>query len=316
MLPRARARGGAARSHRAAGRRHVGDGDQPPLEAVRRRSSRAPKPTCARSAGIPDNYKVLFLQGGASLQFSMVPMNLLPPGATADYIVTGDLGEEGAEGGQEGRRDARRGDDRGRQLQAHPEARTSSQLDARRRVRPHDVEQHDPRHRVARRCPTSATCRSSATRRPTSLAADRRLEVRPDLRRRAEEPRARRASRVVIVREDLLARSPDDAADDAELQDARGERVALQHAAGVRHLHPAAGDEVAARRRRPRRRSARVNARKAALLYDELDRTRASSAARATSRQPLAHERDVPAADRGSREAVREGIDRAPGSTA
>ena len=41
-------------------------------------------------AGIPDNYKVLFLQGGASTQFSMVPMNLLAPGATADYIVTGD----------------------------------------------------------------------------------------------------------------------------------------------------------------------------------------------------------------------------------
>jgi phosphoserine aminotransferase len=40
--------------------------------------------------GIPANYKVLFLQGGASLQFSMVPMNLLTPGATADYILTGD----------------------------------------------------------------------------------------------------------------------------------------------------------------------------------------------------------------------------------
>ena len=40
--------------------------------------------------GIPDNYKVAFLQGGASLQFSMVPMNLLSPGATADYIITGD----------------------------------------------------------------------------------------------------------------------------------------------------------------------------------------------------------------------------------
>ena len=38
---------------------------------------------------IPDNYKVLFLQGGASMQFSMVPMNLLPAGGTADYIVTG-----------------------------------------------------------------------------------------------------------------------------------------------------------------------------------------------------------------------------------
>jgi phosphoserine aminotransferase len=40
-------------------------------------------------AGIPDGYKVLFLQGGASLQFSMVPMNLAA-GSTADYILTGD----------------------------------------------------------------------------------------------------------------------------------------------------------------------------------------------------------------------------------
>ena len=40
-------------------------------------------------AGIPDGYRVLFLQGGASLQFSMVPMNLLPAGGSADYIVTG-----------------------------------------------------------------------------------------------------------------------------------------------------------------------------------------------------------------------------------
>jgi len=39
--------------------------------------------------GIPDTYKVLFLQGGATLQFSMVPINLLPAGKVADYIDTG-----------------------------------------------------------------------------------------------------------------------------------------------------------------------------------------------------------------------------------
>jgi phosphoserine aminotransferase len=44
--------------------------------------------------GIPANYKVLFLQGGASTQFSMVPMNLLTPGTTADYILTGDWGKK------------------------------------------------------------------------------------------------------------------------------------------------------------------------------------------------------------------------------
>jgi len=45
-------------------------------------------------AGIPPNYRILFLQGGASLQFSMVPMNLLTPGSIADYIVTGDWGKK------------------------------------------------------------------------------------------------------------------------------------------------------------------------------------------------------------------------------
>jgi phosphoserine aminotransferase len=44
---------------------------------------------CRQLAGIPDNYRVLFLQGGASLQFSMVPMNLLPADRTADYLLTG-----------------------------------------------------------------------------------------------------------------------------------------------------------------------------------------------------------------------------------
>jgi phosphoserine aminotransferase len=44
---------------------------------------------CRELAGIPSNYKVLFLQGGASLQFAMVPMNLLPAGRVADYIITG-----------------------------------------------------------------------------------------------------------------------------------------------------------------------------------------------------------------------------------
>jgi phosphoserine aminotransferase len=45
-------------------------------------------------AGVPDGYHVIFLQGGASTQFSMVPMNLLTPGTTADYILTGDWGKK------------------------------------------------------------------------------------------------------------------------------------------------------------------------------------------------------------------------------
>jgi phosphoserine aminotransferase len=45
-------------------------------------------------AGIPPNYRVLFLQGGASLQFSMVPLNLLSDGFTADYVDTGSWSEK------------------------------------------------------------------------------------------------------------------------------------------------------------------------------------------------------------------------------
>jgi phosphoserine aminotransferase len=45
-------------------------------------------------ASIPANYKVLFLQGGASLQFSMVPMNLLTTGGTADYIDGGSWADK------------------------------------------------------------------------------------------------------------------------------------------------------------------------------------------------------------------------------
>ncbi|MGE3959572.1 MAG: 3-phosphoserine/phosphohydroxythreonine transaminase [Vicinamibacterales bacterium] len=45
-------------------------------------------------ANVPANYKVLFLQGGASMQFSMVPMNLLGPGQTADYIDCGSWADK------------------------------------------------------------------------------------------------------------------------------------------------------------------------------------------------------------------------------
>lgn len=47
---------------------------------------------------IPDNYKVLFLQGGGTGQFCAVPCNLmnLKPGNTADYIVTGSWSSKAA----------------------------------------------------------------------------------------------------------------------------------------------------------------------------------------------------------------------------
>ncbi|MFX3631975.1 MAG: 3-phosphoserine/phosphohydroxythreonine transaminase [Candidatus Pristimantibacillus sp.] len=44
--------------------------------------------------GIPDNYQVLFLQGGASTQFAMLPMNLLRPGRPGAYVMSGNWAEK------------------------------------------------------------------------------------------------------------------------------------------------------------------------------------------------------------------------------
>jgi phosphoserine aminotransferase len=47
-----------------------------------------------RLVGIPDSHAVLFLSGGASLQFAMLPMNFLSPGQSADYVMTGVWSEK------------------------------------------------------------------------------------------------------------------------------------------------------------------------------------------------------------------------------
>jgi phosphoserine aminotransferase len=44
--------------------------------------------------GLDNTYRVLFLQGGASTQFAMAPLNFLPAGGVADYILTGSFAEK------------------------------------------------------------------------------------------------------------------------------------------------------------------------------------------------------------------------------
>lgn len=46
--------------------------------------------------GVPDDYRVLFLAGGATLQFASVPLNIAPPGSRADYVLTGNWGKKAA----------------------------------------------------------------------------------------------------------------------------------------------------------------------------------------------------------------------------
>src|SRR3954454_419652 len=53
--------------------------------------------TFKRLLGVGDGYRVLFVQGGASTQFAMLPMNFLPPGGTADFLLTGSWAEKAIE---------------------------------------------------------------------------------------------------------------------------------------------------------------------------------------------------------------------------
>ncbi|WP_298400815.1 3-phosphoserine/phosphohydroxythreonine transaminase [uncultured Chloroflexus sp.] len=50
--------------------------------------------------GLSDDYRVLFMQGGASMQFALIPLNFLPAGSVAEYIITGSWGEKAYEEAQ------------------------------------------------------------------------------------------------------------------------------------------------------------------------------------------------------------------------
>ena len=201
-------------------------------------------------AAVPSNYRVLFLQGGASLQFSMVPMNLLASSATADYIDSGSWADKAIKEAEEGRAPSTSPATTKAEHYAPASRAGRAEADAGRGLRAHDVEQHDRGHRV-----------QAAARRRRRAARQRHL-VRhvqpPDRRRRATRSSTPGAQKnmgpagvtIVIIRDDLLdalRRAEGVAADDAELRRACGEQVAVQHAAGLRGLRARPGDEVADR---------------------------------------------------------------------
>ena len=222
-------------------------------------------------AGIPANYKVLFLQGGASLQFSMVPLNLLTEGRAADYIITGTWTDKAA-------KEAKKVGTVN--IAATSAADNFSRIPAAAewKLTPDAAYVHITSNNTIEgtQWHAGARCRQRPARQRRLVGhlepADRRHEVRADLRRRAEEPRSggrddrdhprRPAAALVEV-----------AAHDAQLRDSRRERLALQHAAGVRHLRRRTGAAVAAGDKAVSTPSRRTNQRKAAKLYAEIDRT-------------------------------------------
>ena len=83
------------------GSRHVGDGDEPSRQGVRRASPREAEADLRKLLAIPANYKVLFLQGGATMQFAAVPMNLLGAAKTRRLREHRRMVEEGDRRGEE-----------------------------------------------------------------------------------------------------------------------------------------------------------------------------------------------------------------------
>ena len=110
---------------------------------------------------IPDNYKVLFLQGGASLQFSMVPMNLMPPGGSADYVVTGVWSDKAVKEAKRVGTVKVAASTAGRELHSRVPRAGRAHARPAGRLRPLHDQQHDLRHRV----PAHARRRRRAARR-------------------------------------------------------------------------------------------------------------------------------------------------------
>ena len=206
VLPVSGARGSAARSRR----RCPASACRCSRSAIARRpsrtSSRRPRPTSARSAACRRRHKVLFLQGGASLQFSMVPMNLLTAGRTADYIVTGGWAQKAVKEAQRVGTVHIAGVDRVGELRAHP-APGRADADARRRLRALHDQQHDLRHRVEERAGGRRRAARVPTRRRTCSAGRSTCRSYGLIYAGAQKNLGPSGVTLVIIREDLLARS-------------------------------------------------------------------------------------------------------------
>ena len=246
-------------------------------------------------AGIPDGYHVLFLQGGASLQFSMVPMNILPAGGSADYIVTGVWSQKAVkEAKRVGGVKIAAIDRRRRTSRASPK---QERADARPGVPPTSTTRPTTRSSAPSSSyvpdtgsvPLVADTSSDMFSGPIDVSkfaliyAGAQKNLAPAGRHARHHPRRHAEADAGV------------AADDAAVSGARGEQVAVQHAAGVRDLRHAAGAGVAAEAGRARRQSTKsTRARPTSSTRRSIGP--ASIAAHAQTGQPVADERHVPAA--------------------
>ena len=211
---------------------------------------------------IPDDYKVLFLQGGAIAENAIVPMNLLGGRKLADYVNTGEWSKKSIKEAKKYCTVNIAASAEDAQLHLRAGAGDLEAI-ARHRLRARVHERDDRRRRI----PMDAGHR----RRPAGgrhvvahpVARHRRREVRRDLRRRAEERRSGRPHARDRPRRPPRSRAADHAVG-VPLEGAGGSGFDGQHAADVRDLHRGprvrvaagagrrAGDRATGTSRRPR----------------------------------------------------------------
>ena len=218
-------------------------------------------------ANIPPTYKVLFLQGGASLQFSMVPMNLLTPGSTADYIDGGSWAEKAV-------KEARKIGN------VNVAATTKGENYARiprqdeLKLTPNAAYVHMTSNNTiegtGKDLPEVGNVRSSATRRRT-CSASRSTSPATRWFIRGPEEHGPGGVTVVIIREDLLQRSQKSLPTMLNYA-VHAENGSLYNTPPAFAVYHGPGDEMAAQGRRPGG-DRKVNVRKAGKLYAEIDRT-------------------------------------------
>jgi len=221
-------------------------------------------------AGIPRNYRILFLQGGASTQFSMVPMNLLTPGLTADYIVTGDWGKKALkEAKKVGATSVAASEEEGnfKRVPGQSELKLtpgSAYVHMTTNNTIHGTQWHYLPHVGG--APLVADSSSDIFSRPLDVSKHGLIYAG------AQKNLGPSGVTVVIIREDLLARSADSLPSmlNYKLQAENGSRYNTPPAFGIYILRlvlkwlKEAGGLAAIEK---------VNERKAAALYTELDRT-------------------------------------------
>ena len=264
-------------------------------------------------AGIPANYHVLFLQGGASLQFSMVPMNILPAGGKADYIVTGSWGKKAVKEAQK---------------LGTVQIAGSTESENFTRVPQQSELKLDPSAAYVHFTSNETIQGVEWNREPESGSVPLVCDASSDIFSRpidvakyaliyagAQKNLAPAGVTLVILREDLLARSPKNLATmldynthvkDKSLYNTPAVFAIYVMRLVMRWLVDQGG--LAA--------IGRANAEKAKVLYDALDGSGGFYRPHAQSGSRSQHERDVSAAVRGAGKAVRLRSEGRPVSTA